>query len=101
MLKVTYKLRAHNLDQFENILRQEIIPVAEDMGLNLRGVWRSFIGNVGEYVELWEFDSLQAFETEWAELLKHPQIQEIFQTTGPMVEDEEFSIYQPIWEKQQ
>ena len=84
---------------FEEMLKGEVIPLAEELGLNLQGVWRSLVGNAGEYVELWEFDSLDEFEKKWKSLIHHPKIQEVFQTTGAMVADEVFSLYEPIWEK--
>lgn len=98
-LKVKYRLRIHDMDRFEKILTTEVIPLAEDLGLNLSGVWRSFVGNVGEYLELWEFSSMEEFETDWKKLINHPKMQEIFKTTGPMVAEEAFSVYEPVWEK--
>lgn len=99
LFKVTYRLRAHDMERFEEILTGEIIPLAGKLGLNLQGVWRNFVGNAGEYVELWEFDSIQQFETDWNKLISHPKLQDIFKTTGPMVEEEKSSLYQPVWKR--
>lgn len=97
LLKVKYRLRAHETARFERILLEEVVPLAEELGLKLSGVWRSFVGNAGEYLEMWEFDSMEEFESRWKELLGHPRIQEIFKTTGAMVENENFALFESIW----
>jgi NIPSNAP len=100
LLQVKYRLRAHNMDRFEKILTTEVIPLAEKMGLNLSGVWRTSIGKAGEYMEHWEFNSMEELDRDWKALINHPEIRRIFEITGPMVEDETFSIHEPIWKKQ-
>ena len=62
LLRVQYRLRAHDMASFEKILISQVVPLAEELGLNLSGVWRSFIGNAGEYIEHWEFDSMDDLE---------------------------------------
>lgn len=99
VLKVTYKVRVHQMKIFEEKLKNEVLPLAEQLGLDLKGVWKSLVGNVGEYVELWEFESLDEFDTKWKGLIRHPKLQEVFQITGEMVDEEVFALYEPIWEK--
>ena len=99
LLRVQYRLRAHDMASFEKILISQVVPLAEELGLKLTGVWRSFIGNAGEYIEHWEFDSMNDLEEGWKRMIDHPELQNIFETTGPMVEEENFTVYEPIWRK--
>jgi hypothetical protein len=92
ILRVTYKIRAHEMTTFEGILVNQVIPLAEDLGIKFGGFYRTLIGNVGEYMEIWEFKSLAEYEKKWPVLLNHPDVQEIFKVTGPMVSDEMFTI---------
>ena len=71
------------------------MPVIEDRGLSLLGIWKTVVGDVGEFMELWSFESLAEFETEFKALLADPRIQKVFQTTGPMVLEERFTILEP------
>ncbi len=96
ILEVRYRLRAHNVKQFEEILTKQVIPLADELELKLLGVWKTFTGNVGEFVEHWEFDSLGEFEKDWPNLINDPRLQEIFQITGPMVEGETFVLLEPV-----
>jgi len=82
--------------EFEKILEAQVVPLAEDIGINLKGIWKALVGNVGEFLELWEFDSMAEFETKWRELLDHPELQKIFETTGPVVRDESFALFEPV-----
>ncbi|MFN7926739.1 MAG: NIPSNAP family protein [Blastocatellia bacterium] len=99
LLRVTYRLRAHQMAEFERIFTEQICPLAEAHQLRLQGCWRTLVGEVGEYMELWEFPSLAAFEQQWTTLLADPRLQAIFQTTGPMVEGEKFTLLEPVGEK--
>ena len=96
ILEVRYRLRANNISEFERILSGEVIPLADELGVKLRGVWRTVTGKVGEYVEHWEFESLSDFGSDWKKLIKDPRLQEVFKTTGPMVEDETFTLLEPL-----
>lgn len=98
LLRVTYRLRAHHMAEFERVFTEQIRPLAEAHELQLQGCWRTLVGEVGEYMELWEFPSLAAFEQQWPRLLADPQLQAIFQTTGPMVEGEKFTLLEPVGE---
>ena len=96
LLRISYRLRAHHMASFEKIFADDIRPVAKDRGLHLEGFFRTQVGNVGEYMELWRFESMAEFEERWYGLLDDPRIQKIFETTGPMVEGEVFSLLEPI-----
>lgn len=96
LLKVTYRLRAHQMAEFERIFADQIIPLIKAHGLRFWGIWRTLVGEVGEYMELWEFDSLAEFDEQWRGLLNDPQLLQIFQTTGPMVEGEKFTLLEPV-----
>lgn len=80
---------------FETVFREQIIPITEERGLTLDGFWRTSVGEVGEYMELWRFESMADFDQRWNALLADTRIQKIFETTGPMVEREKLSLLQP------
>ena len=96
VLKVSYRVPVNHMVEFEKILEAQVVPLAEDLGINLKGIWKALVGNVGEFLELWEFDSMAEFETKWRELLDHPELQKIFETTGPVVRDESFALFEPV-----
>ncbi len=100
LLKVTYRLRAHQMAEFERIFAEQIMPVVQAHGLQFGGIWRTLVGEVGEYLELWEFASLAEFDEQWRKLLSDPYLLEIFQTTGPMVEGEKFALLEPVLENE-
>lgn len=95
LLRITYRLRAHHMTPFETIFRDQILPIAREYELSLDSFWRTAVGEVGEYMELWRFESIADFDERWRGLLADPRIQEIFKTTGPMVEGENFTILEP------
>jgi len=84
------------MKQFEEILTKQVIPLASEMDMKLIGIWKAVTGRAGEYIEHWEFNSMTEFEKDWRNLLNNPKLQEIFKTTGPMVEDETFTLYEPV-----
>ncbi len=96
LLRVTYRLRAHQIKPFEAIFAAEIMPVVRAHGLCFKGIWRTLVGAVGEYEELWEFASLGEFHEQWTALLNDPRLQEIFTRTGPLVEGEQFALLEPV-----
>lgn len=96
VLKVSYRVPVNHMVEFEKILEAQVVPLAEDLGINLKGIWKALVGNVGEFLELWEFDSMAEFETKWRELLDHLELQKIFETTGPVVRDESFALFEPV-----
>lgn len=96
VLRVTYRVAAHHTRRFEELLAAEVIPLAQRLGIECRGVWRTFVGPVGQYMELWAFPDLATFQQRWKALLEHPALQRIFEETGPMVQDEEFTLLEPL-----
>ncbi|MFM8393397.1 MAG: NIPSNAP family protein [Acidobacteriota bacterium] len=96
LLKVSYRLRAHHVATYEKVFAERTLPLIRAHGLNFRGIWRSFVGDAQEYLELFEFESLAEFETRWRALGADPRLQEIFAITGPLVEDEKFTLFDPL-----
>ncbi len=96
VLKVTYRIRAHNLIEFEQLFVDQIFPLTHSHNLKLLGFWRTLVGNMGEYMELWEFRSVANFEQSWQRLLQDPALAKIFERTGPMVEDETFDLLEAV-----
>lgn len=101
LLRITYRLRAHHMAKFEQIFDQQIIPLALAHQLQLWGIWRTVVGEVGEYMELWQFASMADFDLRWNQFLKVPQLLEIFETTGPMVEGERFTLLESASQSEQ
>lgn len=95
LLKVSYRVRAHHVPQFERIFEKQILPVVESHHLKFLGIWRSLVGNAGEYLELWEFESTADFDRRWRRLMRDVRLREILKTTGPMVEEENFALFEP------
>lgn len=96
LLKVTYRLRVHHMAEFEHLFAEQIMPLVRSHGLHFGGIWRTLVGEVGEYMELWEFTSLAEFDEQWRKLLSDPLLLELFQITGPMVESEKFTLLEPV-----
>lgn len=82
--------------EFEHIFEEQIVPLVQEYKLRLQGIWRTLVGEVGEYLELWEFTSLAEFEVEWRKFFADVRLQEVFKTTGPMVEGEKFTLLEPV-----
>lgn len=95
LLRVSYKVRAHHVAQFEEVFVAQVRPLIFKHGLQLNGIWRTLVGSVGEYMELWEFDSVAEFDQRWRALMTDPELIKIFETTGPWVEDETFTLMEP------
>lgn len=82
--------------EFERIFAEQIVPLAQEYSLRHQGLWRTLVGEIGEYLELWEFASLTEFEEEWRRFFADGRLQEIFKTTGPMIEGEKFTLLEPV-----
>lgn len=95
LLKISYKLRAHHVADYDRIFAERTLPLIRAHGFRFWGIWRTIIGDAQEYLELWEFDSLAEFDAQWRKLTSDPRLQEIFKLTGPMVEDEKLSLFEP------
>jgi len=98
LLRVSYRVRAHHVAAFEEIFAQQVRPLINAHQLDFRGIWRTLVGDVGEYMELWEFRDMQDYEERWLPLLNDSRLLEIFKTTGPMVEGERFTLLTPLGE---
>lgn len=101
LLKVSYRIRAHQIAEFEQVFSTSILPLIREHGLRFLGIWKCLVGDAGEFLELWEFSSLSDFETQWRNLMRDPRLQEIFQLTGPMVEGERFTLFEPALQSDQ
>ncbi|MFQ5738767.1 MAG: NIPSNAP family protein [Acidobacteriota bacterium] len=96
LLKVSYRVRSHHIRHFDRIFAHQILPLIRLHRLDFQGIWRSVVGNAGEYLELWQFESMADFERRWGKLMSDPRLLEIFELTGPLVEGESFSLFEPV-----
>lgn len=97
-LRVTYRVRTDQIAEFQKILLGEVLPLAEELEIRRPLVWKTLVGNAGEFLELWQFTGLQDYESKFRLLLDHPRLQEILRRTGPMVLDENFSLLDQLTE---
>lgn len=95
ILKISYKLRAHHVAEYDRTFAERTLPLIREHGFRFWGIWRTIVGDAQEYLELWEFESLAEFEEGWRRLAADPRLADIFKTTGPMVEDEKLSLFEP------
>ncbi|MBX3277744.1 MAG: NIPSNAP family protein [Acidobacteria bacterium] len=95
LLKISYRLRAHHVAEYDAVFAARTLPLIREHGFRFWGVWRTLIGDAQEYLELWEFDSLAEFDEKWRGLMNDPRLKSIFDVTGPMVEDERLTIFEP------
>ncbi len=98
ILKVSYRVGLHQVDEFEEIFRNRLLPIIQDHQMRFRGLSRALVGNAGEYLELWEFAGAADFENSWKRFMEDPRLAEILETTGPMVQDENYSLFEPVIE---
>ena len=95
LLKISYKLRAHHVAEYDKTFAERTLPLIREHGFRFWGIWRTIIGDAQEYLELWEFDSIAQFDADWRRLMADPRLKEIFEVTGPIVEDEKLSLFEP------
>jgi NIPSNAP len=95
LLKISYKLRAHHVAEYDRAFAERTLPLIREHGFKFWGIWRSVVGDAQEYLELWEFDCLAEFDEKWRKLASDPRLQDIFKVTGPMVEDERLTLFEP------
>lgn len=95
LLKITYKLRAHHVAEYEHTFSTQTLPLIREHGLRFLGIWRTVVGTAQEYLELFEFDSVAQYDQQWRALTTDPRLQEIFKITGPLVEDEQLALVEP------
>ena len=67
LLKVSYRLRAHHVADYERAFAEQTLPLIRDHGL----------------------------DEKWRKLASDPRLKAIFETTGPLVEDEKLTIFEP------
>ena len=101
LLKISYKLRAHHVAEYDHTFATRTLPLIREYGFRFWGIWRSLVGEAQEYLEIWEFTSLAEFEEQWRKLMADSRLQEIFKVTGPMVEDERLSLFEPALPNEQ
>ncbi len=95
LLKISYRLRAHQVAEYDKTFAERTLPLIREHGFRFWGIWRTIVGDAQEYLELWEFDSITEFDEKWRRLMADPRLQEIFKVTGPMVEDEKLALFGP------
>ena len=91
-LHVTFHLEAQDVARFEDFYAREFLPVIRGHGLEAVGIFKTLVGRAGEMTEIWKFRDLQDYERKWKALMEDPKVQEIFETTGPMVKGESFKL---------
>lgn len=96
LLKISYRLQAHHIPEYDRVWATEVLPLIREYGFNLSGVWRSVVGQAGEYLEIWQFESMAEFETKWQSFMRDKRLWEAFKKTGPVVLDEKITIFEPI-----
>ena len=74
LLRVSYKVRTHQASRFEEIFAEQVRPLISKHGLAFRGIWKTMVGDVGEYMEIWEFENLMEFEQKWGALMQDPEM---------------------------
>src|SRR5215813_10123349 len=95
LLKISYRLRAHHVAEYDRTFNERTLPLIREHGFRFWGIWRTIVGDAQEYLELWEFESMAEFIKKWGELMNDPRLKEIFKVTGPMVENENLSLFEP------
>jgi hypothetical protein len=96
ILKISYKLRAHHVAEYEHTFATQTLPLIRAHGLRFQGIWRTLVGEAQEYLEIFEFDSISQFDEQWRKLMADPRLHELFKTTGPLVEDERLTLLEPV-----
>ncbi|MBK9705632.1 MAG: NIPSNAP family protein [Acidobacteria bacterium] len=95
LLKISYHLRAHHVAEYDRVFAERTLPLIREHGFRFWGIWRTIVGDAQEYLELWEFDSIVDFDESWKRLMADPRLKSIFEITGPMVENENLSLFEP------
>jgi hypothetical protein len=95
LLKISYQLLAHHVAEYDRTFSERTLPLIREHGFRFWGIWRTIVGDAQEYLELWEFESVAEFDEKWRKLTADPRLKEIFAITGPMVERENLSLFEP------
>ena len=99
LMKISYRVQAHNIPRYDEIWSRQVLPLIQEYNFNLLGIWRNIVGPAGEYLELWQFASLNEFETRWQPFNADARLLAIFQETGPLVLDEQITLFEPLHER--
>ena len=95
-LHVTFNIDAHQSAAFESFYEETFWPVIREHGFQPVGIFRTLVGVAGEITEIWRFADLADYHTKWKALMGDARLQEIFQTTGPMVKQETFKLMEML-----
>ena len=95
-LQVTFNLEAQDVVRFEDFYAEKFLPVIREHGFVAVGIFKTLVGRAGEVTEIWKFESLADYEHKWKALMSDPRLQEIFETTGPMVKEESFKLMESV-----
>lgn len=95
-LMATVQLHTGKLQEFNDILSKEYLPVAQKYGQKLVGSWRTLIGNVDEVTDLWAFNSLEHFEKVRASLAENPEWQRAYARLRSVIAAESHKVVSPL-----
>ena len=95
-LQVTFQLEAQDVVPFESFYAERFLPIIQEHGFEPVGIFKTLVGRAGEFTEVWRFADLSDYERKWKALLADPRVQEIFETTGPMVKGESFKLMESV-----
>lgn len=95
-LHVTFHLEAQDVARFEAFYADAFLPVIREHGFEPVGIFKTLVGRAGELTEIWRFRNLEDYKSKWDGLLADPRVQEIFETTGPMVKGETFKLMESV-----
>jgi len=95
-LQVTFHLEAQDVARFETFYAERFLPVIQEHGFEAVGIFKTLVGPAGEFIEMWKFRDLADYERKWKSLLEDSRVQEIFETTGPMVKGETFKLMESV-----
>ncbi len=92
---VRYLVPLHETARFEAIFSGEFLPVIREHGIEPVGIFRTLVGDAGEYHEIWRFPDLASFEARWKSLFADSRTAALLARTGPLVRGETSRILAP------
>jgi NIPSNAP len=69
----TYTLVLGGVPQYEEITKNELLPILADHGLKPLGYWHTEIGPLNELVHLWAYKDLNERQQKWAAWGRDPR----------------------------
>jgi hypothetical protein len=69
----TYTLVLGGVPQYEEITKNELLPILADHGLKPVGYWHTEIGPLNELVHLWAYKDLNERQQKWAAWGRDPR----------------------------